>query len=121
NVAATGVDLTGGPTLNVTVGFPSALGNTFTIIQSAGPISGLFSGLQNGGSLTAGGRTLVITYLPNSVILTDATGKRIIRDFNGDGFVDIRDYGVWRQNFGAINCGNPADQTGDCMVDIQDY
>src|SRR4051794_15196099 len=27
-------------------------------------------------------------------------------DFNGDNFVDIRDYGVWRQNFGQTNCGN---------------
>jgi len=63
----------------------------------------------------------VITYLRNRVILTDATGTRILGDFNGDAFVDIRDYGIWRQNFGAINCGNPADQTGDCNVDIQDY
>lgn len=42
-------------------------------------------------------------------------------DFNGDGFVDIRDYGVWRANFGATDCGNPADANGDCLVDIRDY
>jgi hypothetical protein len=35
--------------------------------------------------------------------------------------VDIRDYGVWRLNFGAANCGNPADGNGDCLVDIRDY
>src|SRR6185436_2795051 len=42
-------------------------------------------------------------------------------DFNHDGFVDLLDYGVWRQNFGATNCGNPADANGDCLVDIRDY
>jgi hypothetical protein len=46
---------------------------------------------------------------------------RIPGDFNGDGFVDIRDYGVWGQNFGATNCGNPADADGNCLVDIRDY
>jgi MYXO-CTERM domain-containing protein len=35
--------------------------------------------------------------------------------------VDIRDYGLWRANFGQTNCGNPADLNGDCIVDIRDY
>jgi hypothetical protein len=42
-------------------------------------------------------------------------------DFNGDGIVDVLDYGVWRQNFGATNCGNPADADGNCLVDVRDY
>jgi MYXO-CTERM domain-containing protein len=42
-------------------------------------------------------------------------------DYNRDGFVDIRDYGVWRANFGQTNCGNPADGDGNCLVDIRDY
>src|SRR4051794_27589636 len=45
----------------------------------------------------------------------------ILGDINNDGIVDIRDYGVWRQNFGQTNCGNPADLNGDCIVDIRDY
>src|SRR4051812_21145442 len=45
----------------------------------------------------------------------------LLGDINGDGLVDIRDYGLWRQAFGAIDCGNPADLNGDCIVDIQDY
>jgi MYXO-CTERM domain-containing protein len=28
---------------------------------------------------------------------------------------------VWRQNFGQTNCGNPADLDGNCIVDIRDY
>jgi hypothetical protein len=45
----------------------------------------------------------------------------ILADINCDGIVDIRDYGVWRLNFGQSNCGNPADLNSDCIVDIQDY
>src|SRR3954451_20799631 len=35
--------------------------------------------------------------------------------------VDVLDYGLWRQNFGQTNCGNPADINQDCVVDIRDY
>src|SRR5215208_3490224 len=45
----------------------------------------------------------------------------VLGDINNDGIVDIRDYGIWRQNFGQTNCGNPADLSGDCIVDIRDY
>src|SRR6185436_8018005 len=50
-----------------------------------------------------------------------ATSTCIPGDINCDGVVDVRDYGVWRQQFGASNCGNPADLNGDCLVDIRDY
>jgi MYXO-CTERM domain-containing protein len=42
-------------------------------------------------------------------------------DIDGDGIVDIRDYGHWRQNFGQTNCGNRADLDGNCIMDIRDY
>src|SRR3954471_23511218 len=45
----------------------------------------------------------------------------ILGDMNNDGIVDIRDYGIWRQNFGQTNCGNVADLDGNCIVDIRDY
>src|SRR5205823_7659603 len=45
----------------------------------------------------------------------------VLGDINNDGIVDIRDYGLWRQQFGATDCGNPADLNGDCIVDIRDY
>ena len=35
----------------------------------------------------------------------------VLGDINNDGIVDTRDYGIWRQNFGATDCGNPADLT----------
>src|SRR3954465_8082191 len=45
----------------------------------------------------------------------------LLGDINNDGIVDIRDYGIWRQNFGQTNCGNPADLDGNCIVDVRDY
>src|SRR6266487_738256 len=45
----------------------------------------------------------------------------LLGDINCDGIVDIRDYGIWRQQFGATDCGNPADLNADCLVDIRDY
>jgi len=45
----------------------------------------------------------------------------VVGDINRDGIIDIRDYGIWRQNFGATDCGNPADINADCIVDIRDY
>jgi hypothetical protein len=49
------------------------------------------------------------------------TGGCILGDINCDGLVDIRDYGVWRTNFGQTNCGNPADLDANCIVDVRDY
>jgi autotransporter-associated beta strand protein len=133
--AAGTVALTG-PTLTVSVGFPSALGNAFTILQSSGVLSGTFAGLPEGSTLASGGRTFRINYTTNTVTLTDVTPAAtvtltvtltpvgvptvtatptattcILGDINCDGIVDIRDYGIWRQNFGQTNCGNPADLT----------
>jgi hypothetical protein len=45
----------------------------------------------------------------------------LVGDMNGDGIVDVRDYGIWRQHFAATDCGNPADVNLDCVVDIRDY
>jgi hypothetical protein len=50
-----------------------------------------------------------------------ATLVALLGDINGDGIVDIRDYGMWRQGFGQTNCGNVADLNADCIVDIRDY
>src|SRR5260370_41743183 len=45
----------------------------------------------------------------------------LLGDINNDGIVDVRDYGIWRQNFGQTDCGNVAALNGDCIVDIRDY
>jgi autotransporter-associated beta strand protein len=120
-LAASGAVTLTAPTLNVSVGFPSATGNTFTIARAFSALSGTFAGLPEGATLTSGGRTLRINYTATTATLTDVTPTRILGDINSDGFVDIRDYGLWRQSFGATDCGNIADLDGNCLVDIRDY
>jgi MYXO-CTERM domain-containing protein len=65
-----------------------------------------------------------VTPTPTATATPTATPSAtpcILGDINCDGIVDIRDYGIWRQNFGQTNCGNPADLDGNCIVDIRDY
>src|SRR4051812_7426006 len=45
----------------------------------------------------------------------------LLGDINNDGIVDVRDYGVWRQAFGATDCVTTADLDSNCIVDIRDY
>ena len=61
------------------------------------------------------------TATPTPTPTTTPTPTAIPGDINGDGVVDVRDYGVWRQQFGATDCGNPADLNHDCLVDVRDY
>jgi MYXO-CTERM domain-containing protein len=61
------------------------------------------------------------TATPTTTVTPTPTPMCILGDINCDGIVDIRDYGIWRQNFGQTNCGNPADLDGNCIVDIRDY
>jgi hypothetical protein len=49
------------------------------------------------------------------------TPTAVLGDLNGDGIVDIRDYGQWRRAYGGNGCGLPGDLNGDCVVDIRDY
>lgn len=50
------------------------------------------------------------------------TGGNQPGDFNGDGRVDLADYTVWRDNFGADESVLPADTTnGSGVVDAGDY
>jgi hypothetical protein len=57
----------------------------------------------------------------NLVLTLSCTGATLLGDMNGDGIVDIRDYGIWRQNFGQTNAGNVADLDQNGIVDIRDY
>jgi len=49
------------------------------------------------------------------------TAPILLADINVDNIVDVRDYALWRQAFGQMNCGNGADLTLDCLVDVRDY
>jgi hypothetical protein len=82
------------------------------------------------GSIVTPTQTLTPTITPTPT-LTPTTGGSLLGDVNGDGFVDIRDYGLWRQHFGESSSGaapGPAapavligDINGDGFVDIRDY
>jgi hypothetical protein len=66
--------------------------------------------------------TLLPTRTPTPTATpTPAVTGCILGDVNCDGIVDVRDYAVWGQQFGATNCGNVADLNHDCLVDIRDY
>src|SRR5690242_15273463 len=86
----------------------------------------LLAGLLGLGSLTGPpGEAAPATLQPQATV-SRGTGRAghspaLLGDINNDGLVDIRDYGLWRQAFGATDCGNPADLNGDCIVDIRDY
>jgi autotransporter-associated beta strand protein len=63
--SAGGVNLSNGPTLNVTLGFTPAKGAQFTIMQNqgGGAFSGAFSNLPEGGTLTVSNQLFSATYL----------------------------------------------------------
>lgn len=74
DVAAGSVDLSGA-TLSASLGFVPIAGQTFTIInkQGAGAVTGTFTGLPEGATLTIGGTQFSISYIGgdgNDVVLT---------------------------------------------------
>ena len=46
------------------------VGNSFTILESSGPVTGVFAGLANNATFTAGGMTLRVNYFATKVRLT---------------------------------------------------
>ncbi|MCI0455675.1 MAG: autotransporter-associated beta strand repeat-containing protein [Gemmataceae bacterium] len=68
NLNVAGTVALGGATLQVTVGFTSAVDNVYTLISNDGTdaVSGTFAGLAQGAILTAGGIQLQISYAGGS-------------------------------------------------------
>jgi autotransporter-associated beta strand protein len=60
---------TGNPTLSATAGFAAAAGDSFTIITSAGGVTGTFAGLVNNALLSISGQVFAINYTVNQVVL----------------------------------------------------
>jgi uncharacterized protein (DUF2141 family) len=106
--------------LSTTVG---SEGGPCTAVGSSAPFTTTCTGTTVGDVLLSasvsvsfplsGGSTFSVSGSPVATVL--------LADINGDSIVDIRDYGIWRQNFGTSNCDNPADLNLDCIVDIRDY
>jgi fibronectin-binding autotransporter adhesin len=62
----------GGATLAATFdpSFTSAVGETFTIVQTTGTLTGTFLGFANDDTVTLGGLNFKVNYTSNSVTLT---------------------------------------------------
>jgi autotransporter-associated beta strand protein len=74
-LVANGTINLGGATLNLTLGFTPALGQSFTLIKNGGKsaVTGTFNGLPEGSTLVVNGMTFQITYVGGSghdVVLT---------------------------------------------------
>src|SRR3954468_13894612 len=114
-----------GPTYSIEGGFMVALQPGPTATSTATPTATATS-TAIAPATSTGTPTSIPTGTPTplsipTVTPTPAATPCILADMNCDGIVDIRDYGIWRENFGATNCGNPADLNGDCVVDLRDY
>jgi len=57
-------------TLNVSLGYSPALGDSFTILTTTGTVSGTFAGLPEGALIVFGSDALQIHYTSNAVVLT---------------------------------------------------
>lgn len=69
--AVTGhLDLSGAPTLNLTVGYVPLLNDSYTIVTATDSITGTFNGLANGDRVRAGGMLFQIHYTTNAITLT---------------------------------------------------
>jgi fibronectin-binding autotransporter adhesin len=64
----------GNSTLDVTLGFKPAPGESFPVITSTFPIAGTFDGLREGASFTVDGTPFTISYKGDSVVLTAGGG-----------------------------------------------
>jgi hypothetical protein len=89
-----------GTTLKVSIinHFVPAVGDMFTIISTAGTITGEF--LTEILPLAAGNNALTweVHYNPTNVTLEVVSTSGLAGDFNFDGTVDAADYVVWRKN-----------------------
>ncbi len=57
-------------TLDLEVDFTPAAGDTFTIVQASGGLTGTFAGLADGAILSSDGFSFTVDYTPSSVVLT---------------------------------------------------
>jgi hypothetical protein len=71
------VNLAGRSTLLASLGFSSAVGDSFTIVTAAGGITGTFNGLPNNALFDLNGTTFRINYTANSIVLTHVAAPAV--------------------------------------------
>ncbi|MEX2316782.1 MAG: hypothetical protein WD669_06500 [Pirellulales bacterium] len=101
-------------------GYVPVIGDTFTLMSTAGSIAGLF---QHEILPEVEGLEFDVIYNPHNVILAVVEDTLLVGDYNGDGTVNAADYTVWRnhsrQSFTLTN-ESPVAQTPG-VVDREDF
>jgi len=124
-----------GQELDVVFSANPTLNSVLTVIDktSGGAVVGTFIGLAEGATYTAtgiGGNVgLTISYVGgtgNDVVLTVTSVPGPAwhpGDANGDGVVDLQDFGLLKDNFGITQGATwgQGDFTGDGAIDLQDF
>ena len=91
------LNLAGALSVTLTNGFLPANSDSYIILTSNQPITGIFSNVVNGRILTTDDvNSLGVSVIDNLVVLAKLPG-----DYNGSGIVDAADYVVWRKRLGA--------------------
>ena len=87
---ATGTVALGGATLNLSGTHTPVSGNSFTIVQTTGGVSGTFNGLSDGDAAFLNGKPLEVDYQANSVVLTFDATPVISGTAGADNFTVVR-------------------------------
>ena len=122
------VILDGNLQLTLLNGFVPSAG-TFTILQSAGPVTGAFANVANGQRLVTAddlGSFLVhygaaSNFAPMHIVLSNFLAA-LPGDYNQNGIVDADDYTVWRDHLGqSFQLDNEGPGITPGMVTNEDY
>ncbi len=107
-------NLAGSISISVINGFVPSAGDTFVVLTSATPLTGIFDTINL--PVLPGGLSIVVNHNSNDVSLT-ITGCAV--DLNGDGAVDVLDFFAFIVGF---NNNDPAvDLNGDGSIDVLDF
>ena len=114
-VTAGSLDLGGGGALEVTEAYTPGATDSWVILTATGGITGSFGSVTDGYEVAlANGDTELVLSLVSALTPGDA---------NGDGSVDLQDFGLLKANFGTTGGATWAmgDFNGDGNVDLQDF
>jgi T5SS/PEP-CTERM-associated repeat protein len=110
-------------------GFIPTASNTFTVLNAAGGVFGVFTNVTTDQRLTTndGIGSFLVHYGPgsafnqNQIVLTNFELVALPGDYNQNGRVDAADYVLWRNTLSQAGVGLAADGNGNGQIDSGDY
>ena len=112
-------------------GFVPSASDSFTVLNAAGGIFGVFTNVTTGQRLTTmdGNGSFFVHYGPgsafnqNQIVLSAFEAVLLPGDYNQNGTVDAADYTVWRDNLGGAGStlGVHRDPANTGVVSVADY